>query len=106
MAHQNAVWIGLGVGITCLLMNITVIVLCYLSRKKVQTQKPREAHPVGFVNPLYDEQSMCKKIEPDVNSVSSEVNISVSPWQAYQEHSSSKGADVSSFSNPLYGMTS
>ncbi|XP_029442905.1 MAM and LDL-receptor class A domain-containing protein 1 [Rhinatrema bivittatum] len=106
MVHQNAVWISFGVGITCLLISITVAVFCFLSRKKVSAKKSIAVLPNGFVNPLYDEQSICRKNESDGNSVFPEVKISVSPWQAHQEHCSSQSTGVSSFSNPLYSMTS
>ncbi|XP_069067879.1 MAM and LDL-receptor class A domain-containing protein 1 isoform X2 [Pleurodeles waltl] len=79
----QSIWIGLGVGLACLLIRITVIVFCFLSKRKVPQRKSQEILDGGFVNPLYE-----KKNVPEEKEVFSG-----------QENG------VSSFPNPLYGSS-
>ncbi|KAJ1101340.1 hypothetical protein NDU88_006409, partial [Pleurodeles waltl] len=74
----QSIWIGLGVGLACLLIRITVIVFCFLSKRKVPQRKSQEILDGGFVNPLYEKKNVPEEKEAGIYP---EVQISVSPWR-------------------------
>ncbi|XP_032545476.1 MAM and LDL-receptor class A domain-containing protein 1 [Chiroxiphia lanceolata] len=98
---QNDIWIGFGIGF--FLIKITAAALYFLSKKKVPETKVQETVNVSFANPLYKDLSSSEKVKSSGYAASPAVQISVSPWHEYLFNEDVK---ATSFSNPLYGVTS
>ncbi|XP_015708985.1 MAM and LDL-receptor class A domain-containing protein 1 isoform X1 [Coturnix japonica] len=98
---QNDIWIGLG--ISFLLIKISVAALCFLSKKKEHKMKAEENINTSFANPLYEDLSSSGKAKSPGYTTSPVVQISVSPWHEYPFN---EGENDTSFPNPLYGETS
>ncbi|NXC40756.1 MALR1 protein, partial [Penelope pileata] len=95
---QNDIWIGLG--ISFLLIKITVAALCFLTKKKENKKKLEDTINTSFANPLYEDLSSSGRVTSPGYTASQIVQISVSPWHEYPFN---EGVNATSFPNPLYG---
>ncbi|XP_041421793.1 MAM and LDL-receptor class A domain-containing protein 1 isoform X2 [Xenopus laevis] len=90
--NDSGVWIGMGIGVTCLIAELLIALLCFFCKRK-----QKENIVSGFANPVYGGNSIASQKEIN-DFVCSKVQVSVYPWRTSQEES-----DICSFDNPLYG---
>ncbi|XP_066440821.1 MAM and LDL-receptor class A domain-containing protein 1 [Eleutherodactylus coqui] len=95
-ADTTGLWIGITIGLTFLLTEVTIIFLCYFYKRKHKGDRGS-----GFFNPNYAASSRTSPSE-FYESVHPNVQISVFPWKPAHEISG-KELKARSFSNPLYG---
>ncbi|NP_001297043.1 MAM and LDL-receptor class A domain-containing protein 1 precursor [Xenopus tropicalis] len=93
--NDSGVWIGMGIGLTCLFAELLIAFLCCFCKRK-----QKENIGSGFSNPVYGGNITSQK---EINDpVCSKVQVSVYPWKTSQEQFN-KESDICSFANPLYG---
>ncbi|MEE6466837.1 hypothetical protein FKM82_007066 [Ascaphus truei] len=95
---SKGMWIGVGIGLTCLLIELVIAFLCFFYKRKHTGGITN-----GFSNRMYAGNSMASETETTDNTLFPNVQISVLPWHTSQENSR-KDLKACSFPNPLYGI--
>ncbi|XP_072269512.1 MAM and LDL-receptor class A domain-containing protein 1 [Pyxicephalus adspersus] len=95
-ADTKVMWIGIGIGLCFLVLELVIAFLCHFSKKKHKGDITG-----GFSNPNYAGGSMTSQNE-FFETEHPNVHISVFPWTSTHK-TSKKALKACSFSNPLYG---